>query len=166
MRDFLAERDPSRNSQFQRRWVDDPLRLSDFQHLGREVAPQVVEDAGRRAIGCWLDKASGTHGAVAAKAFRQADDIRQRLWERSEGTLVCYETAYTMIATGIDDPTELQRAVSGVPPFHYESHATLASLMLRNGHTELGRLEFERQLSHRPCPVWIPLIYGILSLSE
>ena len=79
MRDFLAERDPSRNSQFQRRWVDDPLRLPDFQHLGREVAPQVVEDAGRRAIGRWLDKASGTHGTVAAEAFRQADDIRQRL---------------------------------------------------------------------------------------
>ena len=43
MRDFLAERDPNRNPQFQRRWVDDPLGLPDFQHLGREVAPRVVE---------------------------------------------------------------------------------------------------------------------------
>ena len=65
MRDLLAERDPDRNSQFQRRWVDDPLRLPDFQHLDREIPSQVAEGAGRRAIGRWLDKASGTHGAVA-----------------------------------------------------------------------------------------------------
>ena len=41
MRDFLAERDPSRNPQFQRRWVDDPLGLPDFQHLGREIVVDV-----------------------------------------------------------------------------------------------------------------------------
>ena len=79
MRNPAAERDPGRNANFSRRWADDPLRLPDFPHLGREVAPQVVEDVGRRAIGRWLDKASETHGAVAAEAFRQADDIRQRL---------------------------------------------------------------------------------------
>ena len=79
MRDFLAERDPNRNPQFQRRWVDDPLGLPDFQHLGREVAPRVVEDVGRRAIGRWLDKAAQTQGAAASKAFKQADAIRRRL---------------------------------------------------------------------------------------
>ncbi len=79
MRDFLAERDPSRNPQFQRRWVDDPLRLPDFQHLGREVAPRVAEGAGRRAIARWLDTAAQAQGAAASKAFEQADAIRQRL---------------------------------------------------------------------------------------
>lgn len=78
-RDYTAERDPGRNPYFQRRWRDDPLGLPDFRHLGREVAPRVVEDAGRRAIGRWLDTASGSHGAVAAEAFRQADAIRERL---------------------------------------------------------------------------------------
>ena len=84
MRNHAAGRDPARNPNFSRRWVDDPLRLPDFQHLGREVAPLVVEDVGRRAIGRWLDKASGTHGAVAANAFRQADSIRLKMglaWE-------------------------------------------------------------------------------------
>ena len=84
MRDHAAERDPGRNGNFSRRWADDPLRLPDFQHLGREVTPRVVEDVGRRAIGRWLDKASETHGAVAAEAFRQADLIRRKLglaWE-------------------------------------------------------------------------------------
>ncbi len=79
MRDFLAERDPSRNSQFQRRWVDDPLQLPDLQHLGCEVAPKVVEDVGRRAIARWLDTAAQAQGATASKAFRQADNIRRRL---------------------------------------------------------------------------------------
>ena len=84
MRNHAAERDPDRNASFSRRWVDDPLQLPDLGNLGREVVPQVVEDAGRRAIGRWLDKASGTHGAVAAEAFRQADAIRRKLalaWE-------------------------------------------------------------------------------------
>ena len=79
MRNHAAERDPGRNPNFARRWVDDPLKLPDFQHLGREVAPKVVEDVGRRAIGRWLDKASEAHGAVAAEAFRQADSIRRKL---------------------------------------------------------------------------------------
>ncbi len=79
MRDHAAERSPGRNPNFSRRWVDDPLQLPDLQHLGSEIAPKVIEDVGRRAIGRWLGKASGTHGTVAAKAFRQADDIRQRL---------------------------------------------------------------------------------------
>ncbi len=79
MRNHAAERDPGRNPNFARRWADDPLRLPDFKHLGREVAPQVVEDVGRRAIGRWLDKASGTHGAPAAEAFRQADSIRLKM---------------------------------------------------------------------------------------
>ena len=79
MRDFLAERDPSRNSQFQRRWVDDPLRLPDLHHLGREVAPQVVEDVGRRAIVRWLDKAGETRGQKSTRAFQQADHIRRQL---------------------------------------------------------------------------------------
>ena len=76
---FETESDPGRNKHFQRRWSDDPLRLPDFQHLDRELDPQVVENVGRRAIGRWLDKASETHGAVAAEAFRQADAIRQKM---------------------------------------------------------------------------------------
>ena len=79
MRDFLAECDPSRNPQFQRRWVDNPLRLPDFQLLGRELSPQVAEGAGRRAIACWLKKAAQAVGTDAAKAFRQADLIRRQL---------------------------------------------------------------------------------------
>ena len=79
MRNHAAERDPGRNPNFTRRWADDPLRLPDFPHLGREVAPQVVEDVGRRAIGRWLNKASRAHGTPAAEAFREADAIRERL---------------------------------------------------------------------------------------
>ncbi len=78
MRNHAAERDPSRNANFSRQWADDPLQLPDFQHLG-EVAPQVVEDVGRRAIARWLDTAAQAQGATASKAFRQADDIRRRL---------------------------------------------------------------------------------------
>ncbi len=79
MRDHAAERDPGRNPNFARRWADDPLALLDFQHLDREVDPRAVKDVGRRAIGRWLDKASGTHGAMAANAFRQADSIRRKM---------------------------------------------------------------------------------------
>ena len=46
MRDFLAERDPSHNPHFQRRWVDDPLGLPDFQHaqpLGPGEQARLVE---------------------------------------------------------------------------------------------------------------------------
>ena len=75
----MTERDPGRNSYFERRWADDPLRLPEFQRLGREVAPRVVEDVGRRAIGRWLDRASRSHGAPAAEAFRQADSIRRKM---------------------------------------------------------------------------------------
>ncbi len=84
MRDFIAERDPSRNPHFRRRWADDPLTLSDFQHLGREVAPRVVDDVARRAIGNWLDKASKAPSKQSAEAFRQADAIRRKMglgWE-------------------------------------------------------------------------------------
>ncbi len=84
MRDFIAERDPSRNPQFQRRWADDPLSLPDFQHLGREVAPRIIEDVARHAIGRWLDKASEAQTRQAAEAFRQADAIRRKMglaWE-------------------------------------------------------------------------------------
>ena len=79
MRDFLAECDPGRNPQFQRRWVDNPLRLPDFQHLSREIVPSVAEGAGRRAIARWLDIAAQAQGTAASKAFEQADAIRQRL---------------------------------------------------------------------------------------
>jgi hypothetical protein len=79
MRDHATERDPGRNPNFSRRWVDDPLHLPDLQHLASEIAPKVVEDVGRRAIGRWLAIASRTHGAVAAEAFREADAIRERL---------------------------------------------------------------------------------------
>ena len=79
MRDLAAERDPGRNGNFKRRWADDPLGLPDFQHLGREVAPRVVEDVGRRAIGRWLDKAAGAQNGEAAAAFAQADGIRRRM---------------------------------------------------------------------------------------
>ncbi len=78
-RNLATERNPSHNPNFKRQWDDDPLRLPDFQHLGREVVPRVVEDVGRRAIGRWLAKASESHGAVAAEAFRQADSIRRTL---------------------------------------------------------------------------------------
>ncbi len=78
-RDLAAERNPSRNPHFKRRWRDDPLQLPDLQHLGREVAPKVVEDVGCRAISRWLDRASEAHGAPAAVAFREADAIRVRL---------------------------------------------------------------------------------------
>ena len=84
MRDLAAERDPARNANFARAWADDPLKLPDLKHLGREVVPRVFEDASRRAIGRWLEKASETHGAVAAEAFREADSIRRKLglaWE-------------------------------------------------------------------------------------
>ena len=77
--DFAGQSNPSRNRRFNRTWTDDPLGLQGFQHLGREVAPKVVEDVGRRAIGHWLDKASGGHGAVAAAAFREADAIRLKM---------------------------------------------------------------------------------------
>ena len=78
-RNYAAERDPARNPNFARRWTDDPLQLPDFQHLGREVAPQGVEDLGHRAIGHWLGRASETHGPVAAEAFREADSIRLKM---------------------------------------------------------------------------------------
>ena len=78
-RNFATECDPGRNANFSRRWADDPLRLPDFQHLSREVAPKVVEDVGRRAIGHWLDKAAQTQGRKAFEAFKEADSIRQRL---------------------------------------------------------------------------------------
>ena len=79
MRSHAAERDPARNPYFSRRWVDDPLGLSDFQHLGREVAPRVAEGAGRRAIARWIDKVAQTHNEQAAEAFQQANAIRQKL---------------------------------------------------------------------------------------
>ncbi len=77
--DFANQNNPSRNAAFSRTWTDEPLGLQGFQHLGREVAPKVVEDVGRRAIGRWLDKASEVHGAPAAEAFRQADSIRRKM---------------------------------------------------------------------------------------
>ncbi len=79
MKKHAAERDPGQNANFSRRWGDDPPRLSDLQSLGHEVEPEMVEDVARRAIGQWLDKASGTHGAPAAEAFRQADSIRRKM---------------------------------------------------------------------------------------
>ncbi len=83
-RDYAAQSDPGRNSNFSRTWDDDPLALPGFRHLDREIGPQAVEAVGRRAIGDWLDRASDGHGAVAARAFQQADAIRRRLglaWE-------------------------------------------------------------------------------------
>ncbi len=76
---FAGQSNPRRNAAFSRIWADEPLDLQGFQHLGREVIPRVVEDVGRRAIGRWLDKASETHGAPAAEAFRQADSIRRKM---------------------------------------------------------------------------------------
>ena len=77
--DFAGQSNPSRNARFNRIWADAPLDLQGFQHLGREVIPQVVEDVGRRAIGRWLDRASEAHGASAAEAFKQADSIRLKM---------------------------------------------------------------------------------------
>ena len=79
MRNHAAERDPSRNANFARRWADDPLRLPDFQHRCREVAPGTVKDVARRSIGRWLNRASRAHGTPAAEAFRQANAIRQKM---------------------------------------------------------------------------------------
>ena len=76
---FAAKSNPSRNSHFSRHWTDDPLDLRDFQHLKREVTPKVAADVGRRTIGRWLDKASETYGASAAKAFQEADAIRRKM---------------------------------------------------------------------------------------
>ena len=83
-RDHAAMADPVRNPQFQRRWVDDPLGLPDFQHLGREVVPRVLEETGRRAIARWLNHAAQTQGTAATKAFSEADAIRRKMglaWE-------------------------------------------------------------------------------------
>ena len=83
-RDHAAMADPDRNPQFQRRWVDDPLGLPDFQHLGREIVPKVIEETGRRAIARWLDRAAQAQGATATKAFSEADAIRRKMglaWE-------------------------------------------------------------------------------------
>ena len=83
-RDYATQGDPSRNPQFQRRWVDDPLGLPDFQHLGREIVPKVFEETGRRAIARWLDQAAQAQGAAATKAFNEADAIRRKMglaWE-------------------------------------------------------------------------------------
>ena len=54
-------------------------RVSNIERLGREVAPRIVEEVGRRAIGGWLNKASEGHSPVAAEAFRQADSIRRTM---------------------------------------------------------------------------------------
>ena len=78
-RNYALQGDPNCNGQFQRRWIDDPLCLPDFEHLGREVTPKVFKDAGLRAIGRWLDRAAQSQGAAAAKAFNKADAIRQKL---------------------------------------------------------------------------------------
>ena len=83
-RNFATETDPDRNGNFRRKWVDNPLALRDFRDFDREIAPRVVEDVGRRAIGRWLDRASSSHGAQAAECFKQADSIRRKLrmgWE-------------------------------------------------------------------------------------
>ena len=81
---FALQGDPSHNPHFQRRWVDDPLRLPDFQHLGREIVPKVIEKTGRRAIASWLDIAAQAKGGAATKAFGEADGIRRKMglaWE-------------------------------------------------------------------------------------
>ena len=78
-RNHWLQNDPNYNPHFQRRWVDDPLGLSDFQHLDREVAPKVVESTGRRAIARWLDQATQAQGFAATKAFNEADAIRRKM---------------------------------------------------------------------------------------
>ena len=78
-RNLATERDPGRNANFSRRWVDDPLRLPDFQHLRREVTPRVAEGAGRCAIARWLDTAAQAQGPVAIEAFKEADAIRLKM---------------------------------------------------------------------------------------
>ena len=83
-RNYALQGDPSHNPQFQRRWVDDPLGLPDFQHLGHEIVPKVIEETGRRAITRWLDKAAQAQGATATTAFNEADAIRRKMglaWE-------------------------------------------------------------------------------------
>ena len=78
-RNYPLQGDPSRNPHFQRRWVDDPLGLPGFQHLDREIMPKVLKETGRRAIARWLDLAAHSHGASAARAFKEADAIRQKM---------------------------------------------------------------------------------------
>ena len=78
-RDFASMSNPSHNGQFSRRWADDPLGLPDFQHLGREIVPKVIELTGRRAIARWLDRAAQTQGATSTKAFSEADAIRRKM---------------------------------------------------------------------------------------
>ena len=77
--DYAAQADPARNRHFSRTWGDDPLRLSGFRHLDREIEPQAVEELSRKTIGAWLSKASNGHGTVATNAFRQADLIRRKM---------------------------------------------------------------------------------------
>ena len=77
--DYAAQSDPGCNPNFRRQWGKNPLCLPAFKHLGRDVAPKVVQNVGRRAISHWLDKASEARGAPAAEAFRQADAIRRKL---------------------------------------------------------------------------------------
>ncbi len=79
MTNYAAQSDPGRNPNFSRPWTDDPLTLPGFRHLDREIGPQAAGDVGRRAISGWLGKASKSHGAVAAGAFKQADRIRKKL---------------------------------------------------------------------------------------
>ena len=84
MHDFYKLSDPDANSHFRRCWEDDPLSLPEVQHLGREIAPRVVEDVARQAIGRWFNKASEVQARQAAEAFRQADAIRRKMglaWE-------------------------------------------------------------------------------------
>ncbi len=78
MRDFCRLSNPDANFHFRRRWADDPLDGRGLEHLGREVAPRILDDVGRRAIRYWLRRASKTQNGQAAEAFRQADLIRQK----------------------------------------------------------------------------------------
>ncbi len=79
MRNFSKLSDPNHNFAFRRSWHDEPQRAGGLQHLGREVAPKVLEGVARKMMARWLETAAQTHNGEAAKAFQEAENIRRTL---------------------------------------------------------------------------------------
>ena len=79
MRNFSKSSDPNHNFAFRRSWHDEPQRAGGLQHLGREVAPKVLEGVARKMMARWLETAAQTHNGEAAKAFQEAENIRRNL---------------------------------------------------------------------------------------
>ena len=97
MRDFLAERDPSRNSQFQRRWVDDELQV-DFNPAAHPIIA-------RHFFGIEPFRPIGVVAAevVAVLRFRRHVQQVHRLGDRVFGELLAEIGAERGIQTIIDE---------------------------------------------------------------